>query len=88
MPEQQPHSKSRCNTFQQVDDKGTDRTVQMYRLVWAFGVCKPQKTGFLTSRPILFWNRSHDFSVHTTSQGSNLALANLLNASCFSKKVS
>ena len=60
MPEQQLRSKCRYNTFQQVNDKGTDLTAQMCRLFWAFGVCKPPKTGFLTLRPILFWNRSHD----------------------------
>ena len=39
------------------DNKGTDQTVRMRtarmcRLVWAFVVRKPPKTGFLTSRLI------------------------------------
>ena len=34
-------------------NKGADQTVPMCRLVCAFAVCKPPKTGFLASRPIL-----------------------------------
>ena len=37
-------SKSIYNTFQKVNNKGTDQTAQMRRLVWAFVVRKPRKT--------------------------------------------
>ena len=33
------------------NNKGADQTVRMGRLVCTFDVCKPPKTGFLTSRP-------------------------------------
>ena len=38
-------------TFQKVNNKGTDQTARMRRLVCACVVRKPQKTGFLESRP-------------------------------------
>ena len=41
------------NTFQKANNKGTDQTARMRRLVCACVVCKPPKTGFLASRPIL-----------------------------------
>ena len=46
-------SKSRYYTFQLVNNKDVDQTAWKGRLVCAFVVCKPPKTGFLASRPIL-----------------------------------
>ena len=43
------------DTFQKANNKGADQTVRMRRLVCAFAVRKPPKTGFLTSRPNLCW---------------------------------
>ena len=42
--------------FQKANNKGTDQTAGMRRLVCAFAVRKPRKTGFLTSRPI--WSKT------------------------------
>ena len=39
-------------TFQNLNNKGADQTARMCRLVSAFVVRKPPKTGFLLSRPI------------------------------------
>ena len=39
--------------LQIANNKGANQTVRMRRLVCTFVVRKPQKTGFLTSRPIL-----------------------------------
>ena len=36
--------------FQKANNKGVDQTARMRRLVCAFAVHKPQKTGFLASR--------------------------------------
>ena len=44
-------SKSRYNTIHLANNKGTDQTALMRRLVCAFVVRKPLKTGFLASRP-------------------------------------
>ena len=46
-------SKPRYDTYQKTNNKGADQTAPMRRLVCACVVCKPQKTGFLVSRPIL-----------------------------------
>ena len=43
----------RDDTFQNANNKGADQSAQMCRLVCAFVVCKPPKTGFLASRLIL-----------------------------------
>ena len=45
-------SKLRYGTFQNTNNKGTDQTARMCRLVCACVVHKPPKTGFLVSRPI------------------------------------
>ena len=45
-------SKFRHDTFKYGNNKGADQTARMRRLVCAFVVCKPPKTGFLASRPI------------------------------------
>ena len=47
-------SKFRHDTFQKANNKGTDQSARMRRLVCAFVVCNPPppKTGFLASRPI------------------------------------
>ena len=45
-------SKLRYGTFQKTNNKGTDQTALMRRLVCACVVCKPLKTGFLASKPI------------------------------------
>ena len=37
--------------FQTANNKGADQTARMHRLVLAFVVCKPPKTGFLVTRP-------------------------------------
>ena len=41
--------------FQKANNKGTDQSARMRRLVCAFVVRKPPKTGFLASRPIYDW---------------------------------
>ena len=43
--------KLRYGTFQNANNKGADQTARMRRLICACVVCKPRKTGFLTSRP-------------------------------------
>ena len=48
-------SKSRYDTFQQVNNKGADQTARMRRLVCNSVVHKPPQTGFLTPRPIYRW---------------------------------
>ena len=35
-----------------MNNKGADQAVRMLRLVWAFVVRKPLKTGFLATKPI------------------------------------
>ena len=45
-------SKSTYDTFQIANNKGADQTAPMRRLVCAFLVRKPLKTGFVASRPI------------------------------------
>ena len=45
-------SKSRYDTFQWANNKSADQTVRMRRLVCAFVVRNPPKTGFLASSPI------------------------------------
>ena len=40
------------DTFKSENNKGSDQTGGMCRLVCAFVVCKTKKTSFLTSRPI------------------------------------
>ena len=45
-------SKSRYDTFQKANYKDADQSARMHRLVYAFVIHKPPKTGFLTSRPI------------------------------------
>ena len=44
-------SKLTYGTCQKANNKGTDQTAQMHRLVCAFIVRKPPKTGFLASGP-------------------------------------
>ena len=44
-------SKLTYNTFHKVNNKGTDQTAWMSRLVCICVVSKPPKTGFLTTRP-------------------------------------
>ena len=44
-------SKVKYGTFQKVNNKGTDQTGRMRRLVCACVVCKPPKTGFFALRP-------------------------------------
>ena len=46
-------SKIRYDTFQSANNKGADhdQTARMRKLVGAFAVRKPPKTGFLASRP-------------------------------------
>ena len=44
-------SKYTYDTFQIVNNKGADQTMRMRGLVCVCVVLKPQKTGFLTSRP-------------------------------------
>ena len=41
------------DTFHLSNNKGTDQTVRMRRIVCAFVVCNPPKTGFLALRPVL-----------------------------------
>ena len=41
------------DTLQKVNNKGADQTARMRRLVCAFVVGIPPKTGFLASQPIL-----------------------------------
>ena len=41
----------RDDTFQTVNNKGADQSARMRRLVCAFVLPKPWKTGFLTMRP-------------------------------------
>ena len=45
-------SKFGYDTFQKANNKGADQTARMRRLVCAFVVRKPPKTGFFASRPI------------------------------------
>ena len=40
------------DTFQYMNNKGADQTARMHRLICAFIVRAPPKTGFPTSRPI------------------------------------
>ena len=40
-----------------MNNKGADQTAHMHRLVCAFVVRKPRKTGFLASRPTLLFIR-------------------------------
>ena len=40
------------DTLQKANNKGDDQTARMRRLVYAFVVRKPPKTGFPTTRPI------------------------------------
>ena len=47
-------------TFHIANNKGTDQTAWMHRLVCAFVVRKPQKTGFLASRPISYDHNETD----------------------------
>ena len=49
-------SKLTYASFQKANNIGADQTVQMRRLVCACVVCKPQMTGFLTSRPKCEYN--------------------------------
>ena len=42
-----------------MNNKGADQTVGMRRLVCAFVVRKPPKTGFLAARPICLYNILH-----------------------------
>ena len=46
-------SKFGYDTFQNAKNKGADQSARMRRLVCAFTVCNPPKTGFPASRPIL-----------------------------------
>ena len=50
-------SKFRYDTFQKANNKGADQSAGMRRLVCAFVVRKPPKTGFLASRPkyTMYW---------------------------------
>ena len=43
-------------TFQIANDKGTDLTARMRRLLCAFVVCNQEKSGFLVSMPIWYWS--------------------------------
>ena len=45
-------SKIISGTFQKANNKSADQTARMRRLVCAFVVRKPPKTGFLATRPI------------------------------------
>ena len=45
-------NKHRCGTFYSANNKCADHTARMRSLVCAFVVRKPQKTGFLVTRPI------------------------------------
>ena len=47
------------DTFQKANNKSTDQTALICRLVCACVVRKPQKTGFLASRPICCWYSKH-----------------------------
>ena len=46
--------KFRYDTLQLANNQGADQTARMHRLVCAFVVRKPPKTGFLSAKPI--WN--------------------------------
>ena len=51
------------DTFQYAKNEGADQTAHVCRLVCAF-VCNPQKTGFPTSWPILyFWSEPSSVSI-------------------------
>ena len=46
-----------------------DQTAQMRRLVCAFVVHKPMKTGFLTSKPIYIWPQGYKtFFMHNSTE--------------------
>ena len=47
-------SKLRYGTSQKANNKRADQTARMRRLVCAFVVRRPRKTGFLGSRPITY----------------------------------
>ena len=46
--------KSRYDSFHLANNKGADQTARMRRLVCAFVVRKPPKTGLFVSRPICY----------------------------------
>ena len=51
-------SKFAYGTFQKANNKGADQTARMRRLVCTCVISNTQKTGFLASRPIFFFNNN------------------------------
>ena len=67
--------------FQKATNKGPDQPAHMRRLVFAFVVCKPLKTGFLASRPKLF--STPEFSKKLLVRQLKLTHCMLGNFACF-----
>ena len=55
-------SKFGYGTFQNANNMGADPTAQMIRLVFAFVIRNPPKTGFLTLNPFIMIKRQHNYS--------------------------
>ena len=68
-------SKIWYDTFQKANNKSADQTAWMRRLVCAFVVRKPPKTGFLKSRPI--WKLSQTKIIKDTPISSTSPLTEL-----------
>ena len=68
--------KPRFDTLQGANNKGADQSVRMPRLVCAFVVRKPPKTGFLMSRPIYIQGYICQIKIVFLPRRSFLVLAN------------